>query len=97
MLPDVDGWMSETYAPSGSLKPPNDGEGRLRSNREDPTVRRARAMVIECDRKRAKHLDELEAGIPADIIASRITATHQKKAAETVLTLALPAPKLTLD
>jgi hypothetical protein len=60
---------------------------------------RARATLTECERKLSKHLDGLEAGIPADVIASRIAATQREKsAAESVLTTAPPAPKpLSLD
>jgi hypothetical protein len=60
---------------------------------------RARATLTECERKLSKHLDGLEAGIPADVIASRIAATQREKsAAESVLATAPPAPKpLSLD
>jgi DNA invertase Pin-like site-specific DNA recombinase len=100
LLPHVDGWLSEIYAPeriedTARMIVKADSE----ANREDPAIRRARATVIECERKLAKHLDGLEAGIPADIIASRITAAQREKAAaEAVLALAPPAPKpLTFD
>jgi hypothetical protein len=54
---------------------------------------------VECERKLAKHLDGLEAGIPAEVIAPRIAAAQREKAAaQAVLATAPPAPKaLTLD
>ena len=68
-------------------------------HREDPAITRARATLTECERKLSKHLDGLEAGIPADVIASRIAATQREKsAAESVLATAPPAPRpLSLD
>jgi hypothetical protein len=54
--------------------------------------------VVECDRKLAKHLDGLEAGIPADVIASDRDNPQEKAAAEAVLALAPSAPQpLTFD
>jgi hypothetical protein len=72
-----------------------DGEG----HREEPSIVRARATIVACERKLAKHLDGLEAGIPADVIATRIEATQREKAAaETVLAAAPSAPEpLTFD
>jgi hypothetical protein len=62
---------------------------------EDPSVARARAMIAECERKLAKHLDGLEAGISADVIASRIAVVQREKAAtEAVLALRPELPKL---
>ena len=64
------------------------------SHREDRAITRARATLTECERKLSKHLDGLEAGIPADVIAARIAATQREKsAAESVLATASPAPK----
>jgi hypothetical protein len=67
--------------------------------REDPSIARARATLVESERKLAKHLDGLEAGIPADVIASRIAAVQREKAAaETVLALAPSSPEtLSID
>jgi hypothetical protein len=63
-------------------------------HREDPAITRARMTLTECERKLSKHLDGLEAGIPADVIASRIAATQREKsAAESVLATAPPTPK----
>lgn len=100
LLPHVDGWLSEMYAPERIAATAQEVVVADASrNREDPAITRARATVVECDRKLAKHLDGLEAGIPADVIASRIAATQREKAAaETVLALAPPAPQaLTFD
>lgn len=54
---------------------------------------------MESERKLAKHLDRLEAGIPAEIVATRIAAAQREKAAaQAVLATVLPAPEpLTLD
>jgi len=49
----------------------------------------ARVTLAQCERKLAKHLDGLEAGIPADVIAPRIAATQREmEAAKTLLELA---------
>ncbi|MGH9107268.1 MAG: zinc ribbon domain-containing protein [Acidimicrobiales bacterium] len=100
LLSHVDGWLSEIYAPERIAATAREVvEADASANREDPAITRARATMIECERKLAKHLDGLEAGIPADIIASRIAAAQREKAAaEAVLALAPPAPKpLTFD
>jgi hypothetical protein len=56
-------------------------------------------MLLESERKLAKHLDGLEAGIPAEVIAPRIAAAQREKAAaEAVPASAPPTPQpLTLD
>jgi site-specific DNA recombinase len=100
LLPHVDGWLSEIYAPERIAATAREVVVADSSrNREDPAITRARVTVVECDRKLAKHLDGLEAGIPADVIASRIATTQREKAAaETVLALAPRAPQaLTFD
>ena len=100
LLPHVDAWLSRMFAPERIEATARefvkaDAEG----HREDPAVVRARATLIECERKLAKHLDGLEAGIPAEVIATRIAAAQREKAtAEAVLALAPPAPEpLTFD
>lgn len=100
LLPHVDGWLSEIYAPERIAATAREVVVADSSrNREDPAITRARVTVVECDRKLAKHLDGLEAGIPADVIASRIATTQREKAAaETVLALSPRAPQaLTFD
>ncbi len=95
LLPHVDAWLADLFAPdrieaTAALVVQADAKG----HREDPTVARARTALVECERKLAKHLDGLEAGIPADVIASRIAAVQREKAAaEAVLALAPPAPE----
>ena len=94
LLPHVDAWLADLFAPhrvkaTAALVVQADAEG----HREDPAIARARTALVECERKLAKHLDGLEAGIPADVIASRIAAAQREKAAaEAVLALAPPAP-----
>jgi hypothetical protein len=95
LLPHVDGWLCGLFAPeriggTAAQIVEADAEG----HREEPAIVRARATLAECERKSAKHLDGLEAGIPAEVIASRIAATQREKAAaETVLATAPPTPK----
>jgi len=95
LLPHVDAWLSELFAPERIVATADqvvraDAEGK----REDPSIARARAALVECERKLAKHLDGLEAGIPAEVIASRIAAVQREKAAaEAVLALAPPTPE----
>ncbi len=81
LLPHVDAWLSRMFAPERIEATARevvkaDAEG----HREDPTVVRARVTLIECERKLAKHLDGLEAGIPAGVIATRIAAAQREKA-----------------
>src|ERR1019366_7836964 len=64
------------------------------ANREDPAVHRARVAVADFDRRISKYLDGLEAGIPAEVIASRIAAAQREKAsAKEVVSTAPPAPR----
>ena len=100
LLAHIDQWLSKLFTPenieaTAASIVTADSEDR----REDPEVARARIAVIECERKLAKHLDGLEAGIPAEVIAPRIAATQREKAAaEAVLASAPPTPQpLTLD
>ena len=100
LLPHIDSWLCEMFAPERIAATARevvqaDAEG----HREDPAVVRARAALVESERKLAKHLDGLEAGIPAEIVAPRIAAAQREKAAaQAVLATVLPAPKpLTLD
>jgi hypothetical protein len=61
---------------------------------EDPAITRARTTFIECEGKLVKHLDGLDAGIPADVIASRIAATQREKStAEVAFAATPPAPR----
>ncbi|HEY6429168.1 MAG TPA: zinc ribbon domain-containing protein, partial [Acidimicrobiales bacterium] len=100
LLPHVDAWLSALFAPecieaTAAQVVQADADG----HREDPAITRARATLAECERKLARHLDGLEAGIPAETIASRIAGTQREKdAAEAVLALAPPPPEpLRLD
>ena len=100
LLPHIDSWLGKMFAPERIAATARevvqaDAEG----HREDPAVVRARAALMECERKLAKHLDGLEAGIPAEVIAPRIAAAQREKAAaQAVLATAPPAPKpFTLD
>ena len=100
LLAHIDQWLSKLFTPENIEATATsivtaDSEDR----REDPEVARARITLVESDRKLAKHLDGLEAGIPAEVIAPRIAATQREKAAaEAVLASAPPTPQpLTLD
>jgi hypothetical protein len=95
LLPHVDAWLCCLFAPerieaTAALVVEADTSG----HREDPAVVRARATLADCERKQAKHLDGLEAGIPAEVIASRIAATQREKAAAVaVMATARPSPE----
>jgi site-specific DNA recombinase len=100
LLAHIDQWLSKLFTPenieaTAAAIVLADSE----DHREDPEVARARIAVIESERKLAKHLDGLEAGISAEVIAPRIAATQREKAAaEAVLASAPPTPQpLTLD
>ena len=100
LLVHIDQWLSKLFTPenieaTAASIVTADSEDR----REDPEVARARITLVESERKLAKHLDGLEAGIPAEVIAPRIAATQREKAAaEAVLASAPPSPQpLTLD
>ena len=100
LLVHIDQWLSKLFTPenieaTAASIVTADSEDR----REDPEVARARITLVESERKLAKHLDGLEAGIPAEVIAPRIAATQREKAAaEAVLASAPPTPQpLTLD
>ena len=100
LLAHIDQWLSKLFTPENIEATATsivtaDSEDR----REDPEVARARITLVESERKLAKHLDGLEAGIPAEVIAPRIAATQREKAAaEAVLASAPPSPQpLTLD
>ena len=100
LLAHIDQWLSKLFTPenieaTAAAIVTADSEDR----REDPEVARARITLVESERKLAKHLDGLEAGIPAEVIAPRIAAAQREKAAaEAVLASAPPTPQpLTLD
>jgi hypothetical protein len=95
LLPHVDAWLGELFAPERIHATAAEiVHADSLGHREDPAITRARATLTECERKLSKHLDGLEAGIPADVIASRIAATQREKsAAESVLATAPPAPR----
>jgi site-specific DNA recombinase len=100
LLPHVDAWLSRVFAPDRIEETARQVvKADAQSNREDPAVSRARATLIECERKISRYLDGLEAGIPADVIASRIaSAQREKEAAQAVLARAPLAPEpLALD
>lgn len=95
MLPHVDAWLCGLFTPERiEATATQVVEADAAGHREDPAVVRARATLAECERKQAKHLDGLEAGIPAEVIASRVAATQREKAAaEAVLATAPPPPE----
>ena len=100
LLPHIDAWLSQVFAPdqvAATAQQVVDADAA--ANREDPAVTRARAAVADCDRRISSYLDGLEAGIPADVIASRIAAAQREKAAaERVVSSAPPVPEpLTFD
>jgi hypothetical protein len=100
LLPHVDKWLCELFAPERLEETASEVVGAdAQRHREDPAVTRARKTLTECERKLSKHLDGLEAGIPAEVIAARIEAAQREKAAaESVLATAPPAPPpLTLE
>ncbi|MGD0875155.1 MAG: recombinase family protein [Acidimicrobiales bacterium] len=100
LLVHIDQWLSKLFNPenieaTATAIVAADSEAR----REDPEVARARITLVESERKLAKHLDGLEAGISAEVIAPRIAATQREKAAaEAVIASAPPTPQpLALD
>jgi DNA invertase Pin-like site-specific DNA recombinase len=100
LLVHIDQWLSKLFNPenieaTATAIVTADSEAR----REDPEVARARITLLESERKLAKHLDGLEAGISADVIAPRIAAAQREKAAaEAVIASAPPTPQpLALD
>ena len=100
LLPHVDSWLSELFSPEKvEATAAAVVEADSARQGDDPAVRRARATIAACERRLAKHLDGLEAGIPAAVIASRIAAVERERAAaESVLALAPSrADPLTLD
>jgi hypothetical protein len=100
LLPHVDAWLCGLFAPERvEATAAQIVEVDSQGHREEPAATRARMTLTECERKLSKHLDGLEAGIPAEVIAARITATRREKsAAESVLATAPAAPApLSLD
>ena len=100
LLPHIDAWLCELFSPERLEETASEVfHADAQGHREDPAVTRARKTLTECERKLSKHLDGLEAGIPAEVIAARIEATQREKAAaESVLATAPPAPPpLTLE
>jgi len=95
LLPHVDAWLCDLFSADRiEATAAQIVEEDSLGHREDPAITRARATLTECERKLSKHLDGLEAGIPAEVIASRIAATQREKsAAESVLATAPPTPK----
>ena len=100
LLPHVDAWLGDLFAADRIQDTAIQiVHADSLSHREDPSITRAKTTLTECERKLSKHLNGLEAGIPADVIAVRIAATQREKsAAESVLAIAWPAPQpLRLD
>ena len=100
LLPHVDAWLTELFAPeriAATAMEIVDADKERHS--EDPAVLRARRAVTECERKLARYIDGLEAGISAAVIAARVEATQrEKETAERLLATAPPALQpLTLD
>jgi site-specific DNA recombinase len=95
LLPHVDQWLLNLFAPDRvELTAAQVVEADAEGNREDAGVARARLALIECERKLARHLDGLEAGIAAEVIVPRIAAAQrEKEAAKAVLATAPPPPK----
>ena len=100
LLAHIDQWLSKLFTPENIEATATsiltaDSEDR----REDPEVARARITLVESEHRLAKHLEGLEAGIRAEVIAPRIAATQREKAAaEAVIASAPPIPQpLALD
>jgi hypothetical protein len=95
LLPHIDAWLSQVYSPDQiAVTAERVVDADAEANREGPSEERARAAVADCDRRISKYLDGLEAGIPADVIASRIAAAQREKAAaKEVISTAPPAPE----
>lgn len=95
LLPHVDAWLSSMFAPESLGETARQVvEADAASSREVPSIARARATVMDCERKLSRYLDGLEAGIPADVVADRIaTAQREKAEAEALLAKAPPAPE----
>jgi site-specific DNA recombinase len=100
LLPHVDAWLTAMFAPGRIAETARlVVEADLAGRREDPAITRARAALVECERKMSRYLDGLEAGVPADLVADRVAAAQREKAAaEAVIATAPPAPEpLTFD
>ena len=100
LLPHVDAWLAGMFAPEKMTETAKMVvEADARANREDPAITRARATIAGCERNLSRYIDGLEAGVPAELVATRIAAAQREKAeAERVLATAPPAPEpLTLD
>jgi hypothetical protein len=95
LLPHIDAWLAQVFAPDQiAMTAQRVVDADAEANREDPSIERARAAVADCDRRISKYLDGLEAGIPADVIASRTAAAQREKAAaKVVISTAPPAPE----
>ena len=68
LLPHVDNWLFQLFAPectAATARSVVDADAA--GHPEDPALGRARSALIDCDRKLSKHLDGLEAGIPAEV------------------------------
>ncbi len=100
LLHHVDAWLSAMFAPDRiAFTAESVVAADKAQNAEDPALLRARQTILDCERKLVRHIDGLEAGIPASVIAARIDATQREKdAAARILASAPPAPEpLTLD
>jgi hypothetical protein len=95
LLPHIDACLSQVFAPEQiDVTAQRVVDADAEANGEGPAVKRARAAVADCDRWISKYLDGLEAGIPADVIASRIAAAQREKTAtKEVVSTAPPVPE----
>ena len=86
LLPHVDAWVVRMFAVDQIEETARQVvNADTQTNREDPAISRARATLVECKRKLSRYLDGLEAGIPADVDASRIaSAQGETEAAQAV-------------
>ena len=92
LLPHVDAWLAAMFAPEHLAETAKLViEADSVANREDPAITRARATVVECGRKLSRYIDGLEAGVPAELVASRVAAAQREKSAAEAVLAAAPA------
>ncbi len=100
LLPHVDSWLSQVFALDRIEATAREiVRADEQDKRKDPAIAHARATVVECNRRLAKYLDGLEAGIAVEVIATRIAAAQREKALAEAILASAPPPltPLTLD
>ena len=98
MLPKVDAWLTEVLSPANleaTARDIVDADGA--GSRDDPAIARARKDLLDAKRRVARHLDGLEAGIPAEVISARIAATRLEIEAAERLIATTPTSPAMLD